>query len=90
MRLSSPSGLTGRLLRRSLLGGARRWQVALVVVLTGRLIRRAAKIGSAPVVFSRSLKPGDGVLISHLSIPDRSEAARSGATASGRLPGDNR
>jgi hypothetical protein len=82
MRLSSPSGLTGRLLRRYLLGGGRRWQLALAVVLLGRLLQRATKLGTAPVAFEQSLKPGEGLLVTHLPV---SSADTSGTSvANGR------
>ncbi|HJL90382.1 MAG TPA: hypothetical protein QF905_08620 [Acidimicrobiales bacterium] len=90
MRLSTPSRLTGKLLRRSLLGGGRRWQLALVVVLVGRVVRRATKLGAAPVVFSRSLKPGDGVFVSHLPESENPGAVSSGTAASTRRVGDFR
>jgi len=82
MRLSSPSGLTGRLLRRYLLGGGRRWQLALAVVLLGRLLQRATKLGTAPVAFEQSLKLGEGLLVTHLPV---SSADTSGTSvANGR------
>jgi len=82
MRLSSPSGLTGRLLRRYLRGGGRRWQLALAVVLLGRLLQRATKLGTAPVAFEQSLKPGEGLLVTHLPV---SSADTSGTSvANGR------
>jgi|SaaInlV_120m_DNA_4_1040238.scaffolds.fasta_scaffold00064_26 hypothetical protein len=90
MGLSSPSGLTGRLLRRSLLGGGRRWQLALIVVLVGRVLRRATKLGTAPVVFSQTLKPGDGVLVSHLPVSEKPVEPRSEGPASRRRVGGSR
>ena len=82
MRLSSPSGLTGRLLRRYLLGGGRHWQLALAVVLLGRLLQRATKLGTAPVAFEQSLKPGEGLLVTHL--PASSADTSGTSVANGR------
>jgi hypothetical protein len=82
MRLSSPSGLTGRLLRRCLLGGGHRWQLALAVVLLGRLLQRATKLGTAPVAFEQSLKPGEGLLVTHL--PASSADTSGTSVANGR------
>jgi hypothetical protein len=38
-----------------------------LVLVLGRLLQRLSKLGTAPVVFKRALKPGEGVLVSHLS-----------------------
>jgi len=67
MRLPSLSGVTWSLLRRCLLGGRRRWWGTVLVLVLGRLLQRLSKLGTAPVVFKRALKPGEGVLVSHLS-----------------------
>jgi hypothetical protein len=59
------STLLGRGLRRGLLGGQRRWQGILLVVLVGRLARALG--GRRPVVHRTRLEEGGTIQVKHLA-----------------------
>jgi len=75
MDFMSLSGLTRRALRRALLGGGRRWQAALFLLLLGRVMARASKLGTGPVVFRQKLREGEGLGVFHMGAPDSDTSA---------------
>lgn len=58
------STLLGRGIRRGLLGGQRRWQGVLLVVLVARFLRGLA--GRRPVVHRIGLDVGESLEVRHL------------------------
>ena len=57
--------------RRGLFGGSKPWLVVLVLGLLGRQVGKVTKRGEMPLVLSEPLKPGEGLLITHLAPPRR-------------------
>ena len=57
--------------RRGLLGGSRPWLAVFVLSLLGRRVGKITKRGVMPVVLSEALKPGESMIITHLSPPKR-------------------
>jgi hypothetical protein len=63
-------------IRRGLFGGSRPWLVVFVLGLIGRQIGKVTKRGEMPLVLSERLKPGEGLLITHLTPPRRRRRSR--------------
>jgi hypothetical protein len=58
-------------LRRGVFGGSKPWLAVFVLGIIGRQVGKVTKRGEMPIVLSERLKPGEGLVITHLAPPRR-------------------
>jgi hypothetical protein len=66
-------------IRRGLFGGSKPWLAVFVLGVIGRQVGKVTKRGEMPLVLSERLKPGEGLVITHLA-PSRRRRGRRGRT----------